>query len=59
MTSTPLRPFLKTFIIIDEEDEEIHDQNMAQTVDYKNYGRNGMPIRTQFTQCLYIYIIYD
>ena len=49
MTTTPLKPLFLTFIIIDEEDEDVHDPNMAQTVDYKNCGRKGMPISTQFT----------
>ena len=44
-----LRNLFFTFIIIDEEDEEVHDPNMAPKVDYKNYGRIGMPISTQFT----------
>ncbi len=38
-----------TFVIVDEDDEEINDPNIAQTVDYKNYGRLGMPIRTPLT----------
>ena len=41
--------FFLTFIIIDEEDEEINDPNIAPKVDYKNYGSIGMPISTQFT----------
>ena len=49
MTTTPLRPFFFSFIIIDEEDEEVNNPNMAPKVDYKNYGRNGMPIRTPLT----------
>ena len=34
---------------MNEVDEEIHDPNIAQTVDYKYYGRTGIPIKTQFT----------
>ena len=49
MTTTPLRSFFLSFIIIDEEDEEVHDPNMAPKVDYKNYGRIGMSIRTPLT----------
>ena len=41
--------FMLTFVIVDEDDEEINDPNIAQTVDYKNYGRLGMPIRTPLT----------
>ena len=49
ITGAPIKPFFLTFIIIDEENEEKHDPNMAQIVDYKNYGRKGMPIRTLLT----------
>ena len=49
VTTTPLRPFFLSFIIIDEEEEEVHDPNMAPKVDYKNYGRNSMSIRTPLT----------
>ena len=38
--------FMLTFVIVDEDDEEINDPNINQTVEYKNYGRLGMPIRT-------------
>ena len=41
--------FMLTFVIVDEDDEEINDPNIAQTVEYKNYGRLGMPIRTPLT----------
>ncbi len=41
--------FIITFVIVDEDDEEINDPNIAQTIDYKNYGRLGMPIRTPLT----------
>ena len=46
---TVLDRFMLTFVIVDEDDEEIKDPNIAQTVEYKNYGRLGMPIRTPLT----------
>jgi hypothetical protein len=46
ITGTPLKPFYMTFVIIDQDEEESQDPNIAQTVEYKNYGRLGMPIRT-------------
>jgi len=49
ITSTPLKPFYMTFVIIDQDEEESQDPNIAQTVEYKNYGRLGMPIRTPLT----------
>ena len=45
-TGTALDRLVLTIIIVDEEEEEIKDPNIAQTVEYKNYGRLGMPIRT-------------
>ncbi len=48
-TGGALNRFMLTFVIVDEDDEEIKDPNIAQTVDYKNYGRLGMPIRTPLT----------
>jgi hypothetical protein len=48
-TSGSLRPFYMTFVIIDQDEEETKDPNIAQTVEYKNYGRLGMPIRTPLT----------
>ena len=48
-TGNALDNFFLTFVIVDEDDEEINDPNIAQTVDYKNYGRLGMPIRTPLT----------
>jgi len=45
-TSSVLKPFYMTFVIIDQDEEESQDPNIAQTVEYKNYGRLGMPIRT-------------
>jgi hypothetical protein len=41
--------FMLTFVIVDQDEEEIKDPNIAQTVEYKNYGRLGMPIRTPLT----------
>jgi hypothetical protein len=38
-----------TFVIIDQDEEETKDPDIAQTIDYKNYGRLGMPIRTPLT----------
>jgi len=49
ITGTPLKPFYMTFVIIDQDEEESQDPNIAQTVEYKNYGRLGMPIRTPLT----------
>ncbi len=46
---TILARFFLTFVIVDEDDEKINDPNIAQTIDYKNYGRLGMPIRTPLT----------
>jgi hypothetical protein len=48
-TSTPLKPFYLTFIIIDQDEEDTKDPNIAQTVEFKNYGRLGMSIRTPLT----------
>ena len=48
-TSGSLRPFFMTFVIVDQDEEETKDSNIAQTVEYKNYGRLGMPIRTPLT----------
>ena len=49
ISGAPMKPFFLTFLIFDEEDEEIHDPNIAPKVDYKNYGRISMAISTQFT----------
>jgi hypothetical protein len=48
-TSSSLKPFYMTFVIIDQDEEDSQDPNIAQTVEYKNYGRLGMPIRTPLT----------
>ena len=45
-TSSPLNKFFISLIIIDEDDEETQDESLAAKVEYKNYGRLGMPIRT-------------
>jgi hypothetical protein len=36
-------------IVIDEDDEETQDETLAAKVEFKNYGRLGMPIRTPLT----------
>jgi len=43
---TPLNKFFISLIIIDEDDEETQDETLAPKVEFKNYGRLGMPIRT-------------
>ena len=48
-SSGSLRPFYMTFVIIDQDEEETKDPDIAQMVEYKNYGRLGMPIRTPLT----------
>ncbi len=48
-TGTVLNRFLLTFVIVDEDDEETNDNNLAPSVEFKNYGRLGMPIRTPLT----------
>ena len=48
-SSSSLKPFYMTFVIVDQDEEESQDPNIAQTVEYKNYGRLGMPIRTPLT----------
>ena len=48
-TSSSLKPFYMTFVIIDQDEEDSQDPNIVQTVEYKNYGRLGMPIRTPLT----------
>lgn len=49
ITNTPLKGFYLTFIIVDEDEEETKDETLAPKVEYKNYGRMGMPIRTPLT----------
>jgi hypothetical protein len=48
-TSFPLSRFFISLIIVDEDDEETQDETLAAKVEYKNYGRLGMPIRTPLT----------
>jgi len=45
-TGTALNRFMLTFVVIDVDNEEVQDENLAPKVEYKNYGRLGMPIRT-------------
>jgi hypothetical protein len=45
-TGNPLNKFFLSLIIVDEDDEPTNDTNLAPSVEYKNYGRLGMPIRT-------------
>jgi hypothetical protein len=48
-TSSPLNKFFLSLVIIDEDNEETNDNNLSSSVEYKNYGRLGMPIRTPLT----------
>ena len=48
-TGNPLNKFFISLIIVDEDDELTQDETLAPKVDYKNYGRLGMPIRTPLT----------
>ena len=48
-TGSPLNKFFLSLIIIDEDNEETNDNNLAPSVEFKNYGRLGMPIRTPLT----------
>ena len=48
-TGTVLNRLLLTFVIVDQDEEEVQDTNLASNVEYKNYGRLGMPIRTPLT----------
>jgi hypothetical protein len=48
-TGSALYRFLLTFVIVDQDEEEVQDTNLASNVEYKNYGRLGMPIRTPLT----------
>lgn len=49
ITSTPLNKFFLTCIIVDDDDEQTQDPNLAPPVDLKLYGRKGMPIRPPIT----------
>jgi hypothetical protein len=48
-TSSAIKPFNMTFVFIDQDEEESQDPYIAQTVEYKHYGRLGMPIRAPST----------
>jgi len=48
-TGIALNRLILTFVIVDQDDEEVEDNNLASNVEYKNYGRLGMPIRTPLT----------
>jgi hypothetical protein len=43
-SASALARLVLSFAIVDEDDEEINNPNISQTIDYKNYGRLGMPI---------------
>ena len=45
-TSSPLNKFFISLIVIDEDDEETQDESLAAKVEYKIFGRLGMPVRT-------------
>ena len=49
ITGFPLSKFFISLIIIDEDDEMTQDDTLAPSVEFKNYGRLGMPIRTPLT----------
>ena len=49
ISSFPLSRFFISLIIVDEDDEETQDETLAAKVDFKNYGRLAMPIRTPLT----------
>ena len=48
-TGNPLNKFFISLIIVDEYDEVTHDETLANNVNFKNYGRMGMTIRTPLT----------
>ncbi len=48
-TGTTLNRFILAFVIVDQDDEEVQDKNLSSKLEYKNYGRLGMPIRTPLT----------
>jgi hypothetical protein len=37
------------FVIIDQDDEEVQDNNLRQVVDFKNFGSLSAPITPQIT----------
>ena len=48
-TGTVLNRLHLTFVIVDQDEEEVQDTTLASNVEYKNYGRLGMPRRTPLT----------
>ena len=46
ITNFPLSKFFISLIIVDEDDEVTQDETLSNKVEFKNYGRLGMPIRT-------------
>ena len=44
--TSALDRFMLTFVIVEEDEEEIQDATLAPKVEYKNFGRLGAPIRT-------------
>lgn len=49
LTGTPLNKFFITLIIVDKDDEQTMDNNIAPPVDLNNFGTIGMPIRKPLT----------
>jgi len=45
ITGAPLSKFYLTCIIVDDDDEQTQDPNLAPPYDLKLYGRKGQPIR--------------
>ncbi len=39
-----------TFIVFDEDDEQVQDNDIREFVDFKNFGRLAAPIRQPITQ---------
>lgn len=48
-TGSPLNKFFITFIIVDDDDEQTLDPNLAAPVNLNLFGRLGQPIRTPLT----------
>jgi hypothetical protein len=48
-TSSAMKFISLTFVINDQDERKSQDPNIAKTVEHKNYGRLGMPIRTPLT----------
>ena len=49
LVGTVLDRFMLSFVIIDQDEEETQDPNIAPKVEFKNFGRLGAPIRTPIT----------